>query len=99
MPIAEISILPRSTGDIGVSGYLAKCVQIARQSGLECQLTPMGTILHGELDAILKVAKEMHEAPFASGALRVYTILKIDDRRDGKEHTPEGKVQSVEEKM
>ena len=40
----------------------------------------------------------MHEAPFAEGARRVSTLIKIDDRRD-KEQTLEGKVRSVTEKL
>jgi uncharacterized protein YqgV (UPF0045/DUF77 family) len=40
----------------------------------------------------------MHEAPFAEGAQRVSTLIKVDDRRD-KDHTIEGKVRSVREKL
>jgi uncharacterized protein YqgV (UPF0045/DUF77 family) len=43
------------------------------------------------------VAKEMHEAPFALGIGRVYSVIQIDDRRD-RESSLEGKVQSVEVK-
>jgi uncharacterized protein (TIGR00106 family) len=58
----------------------------------------MGTIIEGDLDAILAVVREMHEAPFGEGAVRVSTLIKIDDRRD-KEHTIAGKMRSVEEKL
>ena len=40
----------------------------------------------------------MHEVPFQSGALRVGTTIRIDDRRD-KELTMEGKVQAVMENL
>jgi uncharacterized protein YqgV (UPF0045/DUF77 family) len=40
----------------------------------------------------------MHEVPFTEGALRVSTLIKIDDRRD-KDHSIEGKVRSVREKL
>jgi uncharacterized protein YqgV (UPF0045/DUF77 family) len=39
----------------------------------------------------------MHEVPFTHGAGRVYTTIKIDDRRD-KKATMEGKIRSVREK-
>jgi len=58
----------------------------------------MGTIIEGDLPRILEVIVLMHEVPFAKGALRVSTLIKIDDRRD-KEATMEGKVQAVEEKL
>jgi uncharacterized protein (TIGR00106 family) len=58
----------------------------------------MGTIIEGDLDAILPVVRRMHEAPFAEGALRVSTLIKVDDRRD-KDHTIEGKIRSVREKL
>jgi uncharacterized protein (TIGR00106 family) len=58
----------------------------------------MGTIIEGDLDEILKVVRRMHEHPFTQGAVRVSTLLKIDDRRD-KEHTIARKMRSVEEKL
>ena len=56
------------------------------------------TIIEGDLDEILAVVRRMHEHPFAEGAVRVSTLVKIDDRRD-KEHTIAGKLRSVEEKL
>lgn len=61
-------------------------------------LTPMGTILEGELDTILEAIRAAHEAPFKAGAMRVGTTIRIDDRRD-KDLTMEHKVKSVEEKL
>jgi uncharacterized protein (TIGR00106 family) len=58
----------------------------------------MGTIIEGELNDILRVIRQMHEAPFAAGAARVSTLIKIDDRRD-KAHSMIGKVRSVREKL
>jgi len=40
----------------------------------------------------------MHEAPFAQGAKRVLTTIKIDDRRD-KPITIESKVEAVIEQI
>jgi len=58
----------------------------------------MGTIIEGDIDAILPVLRRMHELPFAQGAVRVSTLIKIDDRRD-KTSSIEGKVRSVMEKL
>jgi uncharacterized protein (TIGR00106 family) len=58
----------------------------------------MGTLIEGDVDEVLAVIRQMHEHPFAQGAVRVSTLVKIDDRRD-KEHTIAGKMRSVEEKI
>ena len=98
MPVAFLTITPLGTGTPSVSHYVAGVERILRESGLENQLTAMGTIIEGDLDEILKVVRRMHEHPFGQGAVRVSTFIKIDDRRD-KEHTIEGKMRSVEEKL
>ena len=98
MAVVEVSITPLGTGEPGVSRYVAGCVKLARASGLPCQLTPMGTIFEGDLEHILTTIRTMQESVFAAGALRVSTLIKIDDRRD-RAHTMAAKVTSVEEKL
>ncbi len=98
MAVVFLSITPLGTGTPSVSKYVAGVERILRSSGLGHQLTAMGTIIEGDLDAILKVVRQMHEHPFSEGAVRVSTFIKIDDRRD-KEHTIAGKIRSVEEKL
>ncbi len=94
----EISILALGRPGTSASQFVAEAVRVAQRSGLKYQVTAMGTILEGELDALLRVAGEMHQAPFGMGIERVYTVIKIDDRRD-RASTMEEKVQSVEEKL
>jgi len=96
MAVVEISVTPLATCGSGVSAYVAGCVRIARESGLKVQLTPMGTILEGDMDNIWPVLIKMHSSPFDQDVDRVSTLIKIDDRRDGLSHTMEGKVASVE---
>jgi uncharacterized protein (TIGR00106 family) len=97
--VAEISVVPLGTGNPGVSEFVAACMDVlAKRKNISYRLTPMGTILEGPLDEILAVTREMHEAPFLKGALRVATTLKIDDRRD-KALSMEGKLSSVRKKM
>jgi len=97
--VVEVSITPLGTGDAGVSRFVAGCLKVLHDAGLNYQLTPMGTVIEGDLDAILQVIRRMHETPFAAGAVRVSTLIKIDDRRDLREHSMAGKVRSVEEKL
>jgi uncharacterized protein (TIGR00106 family) len=93
--VAEISVVPLGTGSAGVSGYVAACMDVlAKSSGIKYRLTPMGTILEGPLELVLKVTRAMHEVPFTKGAVRVITTLKMDDRRD-KALTMKGKLDSV----
>ena len=99
MAIVEVSITPLGTADPSVSRYVAGCLRIVRESGLSHQLTPMGTVLEGDLDEILRVIRQMQESVFAAGALRVSTLVKIDDRRDRPTHSMAGKIRSVEEKL
>ncbi|MGB8932951.1 MAG: MTH1187 family thiamine-binding protein [Anaeromyxobacteraceae bacterium] len=98
MAIVFLTITPLGTATPSVSRYVAGVQQVLRESGLKHQLTAMGTIIEGDLDPILAVVRKMHEHPFAQGAVRVSTSIKIDDRRD-KIATIEGKVRSVEEKL
>ncbi|MGI5864689.1 MAG: MTH1187 family thiamine-binding protein [Myxococcales bacterium] len=98
MAVAFVTIVPLGTGSTSLSAYVGGVERILRESGLQHELTAMGTIIEGEVDQILEVVRRMHEQPFAQGALRVSTELKIDDRRD-KKGTIAGKVRAVEEKL
>ncbi|MEW5921147.1 MAG: MTH1187 family thiamine-binding protein [Bacillota bacterium] len=84
MAILEISIVPLGSAATGISEYVAGCLQELEKScgDVRYELTAMGTIIEGELDVILAIARKMHEVPFRKGAKRVLTTLRIDDRRD-----------------
>jgi len=83
MAIAEISIVPIGTETTSVSAFVAGAVTTLKDSGLSYQLTPMGTIVEGTLEQVMAVCTRMHASAFTSGAQRVYTTIKLDDRRDG----------------
>lgn len=99
MAIVETSITPIGTGDESVGAYVAKCHRVLKDfPDIQYQLTPMGTIMEGELSEIFKAIQKMHEVPFDHGAKRVSTLIKVDDRRD-KKATMEDKVRSVISKI
>ncbi|WP_373231564.1 MTH1187 family thiamine-binding protein [Cohnella sp.] len=100
MAIIQVTIVPLGTGTPSVSDYVASVHQVLEQSKEEIkyQLTPMSTIIEGELDDLLAVVRRMHEVPFENGAMRVSTSITIDDRRD-KKGSMEQKLQSIEEKL
>ena len=98
MAVVFVTIAPLGTATPSLSRYVAGVEKVLAASGLRHELTAMGTIIEGDLDRILAVVREMHEHPFAQGAVRVSTLVKIDDRRD-KEHTIASKMKSVREKL
>ncbi|MFC5467513.1 MTH1187 family thiamine-binding protein [Cohnella suwonensis] len=100
MAIAQVTIVPLGTGTPSVGDYVAAVHRVLEQAGdkVKFQLTPMSTIIEGELDDLLAFVRRMHEVPFENGALRVSTTLTIDDRRD-KVGTMEQKMRSVESKL
>jgi uncharacterized protein (TIGR00106 family) len=100
MAVMEISIVPLGTKTPSVSKYVADALKILeKEEEIKYKLTSMGTVVEGDLDKILDLAKRMHEAVLEDKeVLRVITTIKIDDRRD-KPLSIEGKIKSVKEKL
>lgn len=102
MAIVAVSISPTvGTPDEGVSvsRYVARALEVVRaQQAVRYRLDPMFTTLEGDLDQIFALIRRMQEAVFDAGAVRVGTVLKIDDRRD-RTVAMEDKVRSVEEQL
>ena len=102
MAIVAVSISPTGStpdGGVSVSRYVARALEVVRaQEAVRYRLDPMFTTLEGDLDRIFDLVRQMQEAVFAAGALRVGTVLKIDDRRDCSS-SMEAKVRSVEEQL
>jgi len=94
MAIVEVNVVPLGLSTTSLSEQVASALQPLKDSGLHYTLTAMGTIIEGDLDEVMKCVLKMHEVPFQKGMGRVYTTIKIDDRRD-KPITIEGKVHSV----
>lgn len=100
MAIVEITVIPVGTGTTSLSGYVADMQRILERSGssIRYQLTPMSTIIEGDLGELFDIVRRLHESPFANGAGRVCTTVKIDDRRD-RFSSMEQKMQSVAERL
>jgi len=95
----EISVVPLGTGTPSLSQYVAQAVKVLqKEKGIKYELTAMGTIIEGDLEQLLALAKKMHEAVFGAGAMRVATTIKIDDRRD-KISTMSNKIESLKTKL
>jgi len=99
MVIAEISVVPIGTCTPSVSRYVAKAIGVlGQEKNIKYKLTGMGTILEGELTAVLEAVRKMHESVFGDQIQRVVTTITIDDRRD-RESSVEYKIQSVVRKL
>jgi uncharacterized protein (TIGR00106 family) len=99
MAMIDISVVPVGTKTPSVSAYVAGAIKILKdEPGIKYELTAMSTIIEGDLDKLLTLARRMHRSAFDAGAKRVVTTLRIDERRD-KPLTIEGKVKVVKEKL
>ncbi len=94
MPIVEVSVVPLGTGSTSVSKYVRVAYGIIKQSGLEFQVTPMGTCLQGDWDTIFATIKKIHDTLAEQGCGRITSTIKVDDRRD-KDRPMQAKVDRV----
>lgn len=97
--LAELEILPIGTQNPSLSGLLAEVARLIDRSGLDYRVGPMGTVVEGDWDRIMTLAKQCHQAVLASAG-RVMTTVRIDDRKDqpGMGRMTR-KVQSLEAKV
>jgi len=94
MIISQLSIAPVGK-DTSLSKYVKIVIDILKKNNIKFETNAMGTVIQTkDLDTLFKVVEEAHNAVIKSGAKRVITELKIDDRRD-KNVTIESKLKSV----
>jgi uncharacterized protein (TIGR00106 family) len=99
MATADLTVIGLGRADASAGEAIAEIQRrLARQDRVRYQLHAMGTSLEGETADILEVVGELHAVPFELGLPRVYTVLKLDERRD-KEQTLEDKVESVRRRL
>jgi uncharacterized protein (TIGR00106 family) len=96
MATADLTIIALGRPSASASEYIAEIQRrLARQDRVNHVMHAMGTSLEGSTADILAVVAELHAVPFELGVPRVYTVLKLDERRD-KEQTLDDKVTAVE---
>ena len=79
--LAELEIVPIGTQSPSLSSLLAEVAKLIDQSGLDYRVGAMGTVVEGDWDRIMTLAKQCHQAVLASTS-RVMTTIRIDDRKD-----------------
>lgn len=86
MAIVDVVVIPVGTNGPSVSEYIAEIQVILEKhkdtGKIDYQLTPMNTLIEGDLKDLLNIIQEIHESPFNKGLDRVCTNIRIDDRRD-----------------
>ena len=94
--LIEFSIVPVGSGS-SIGDRLAEVLNIVDQSGLPYKLNPMGTVVEGEWDDLMRLVKKCHKAVMKNEE-RAVTTISIDDRK-GKPNRLEGKVKSIEKRL
>ena len=84
MALMQITIIPLGTATPSVGKYVADVVMMLNSRKIPYTLNDMGTIIEGEPADLLRLAAEIHELPFKTGAERVVTNIVMDERRDRK---------------
>ena len=98
MATADLTVLALGRADVSASEYIAEIQRrLHRQDRVRYRMHAMGTSLEGRTADILAVVAELHAVPFEQGIPRVYTVLKLDERRDRPGQTLDDKVRSVED--
>jgi uncharacterized protein (TIGR00106 family) len=96
--IVQFTTSPLGEG-ANVSRFVTAALKEVEDSGLKYQLTPMATVLEADtLRDAIEIILKAHEAVFQTGAERVVTDIKIDDRRD-EPRRMEDKVEKVRKQL
>jgi uncharacterized protein (TIGR00106 family) len=99
MATADLTVIGLGSSDPSAGAYIAEIQRrLADQDKVGYRLHAMGTSFEGSTEDILALVGELHQVPFEIGLPRVYSVLKLDERRD-KEQGLDDKVRSVEERL
>lgn len=94
--LMELSVIPLGRGR-SISADVADLVKIIDASGLDYRVTPSGTIIEGNWEQLMDLARKCH-LNMRGKTERVITLMKLDDyeQRTGRLVAA---VKSVEEKV
>jgi len=94
--LAEFSIVPVGVGS-SIGDRLAEVLKIVDASGMPYKLNPMGTVVEGEWDDVIKLIRKCHSTVMKTGE-RAITTIAIDDRK-GRPSRIDEKVKSIEKRI
>jgi uncharacterized protein (TIGR00106 family) len=96
MALLEFSVTPLGQGE-SVGEYVRRAIEVIDRSGLNYEVHAMGTIVEGDLSAVLDVMRQCIEA-LQADCDRVTCTAKLDCRR-GHPDQLRGKLQSLEKRI
>jgi uncharacterized protein (TIGR00106 family) len=95
--LLSFAMFPTDKGG-SVSKYVAKIIELIRESGVQYKLNPMGTTIETEtMREALNIVNQAYLVlePYAD---RIYSTISIDVRK-GKMGRMNGKIDSIENKI
>jgi len=95
--LVEFAMFPTDKGE-SVSEYVSRIIKMFKESNINYQLTPMGTIF--EVETIEDATNIINNAykQLEADCNRVYTIIKMDIRKN-KSNRMKQKINSIEKKI
>ena len=95
--LLEFAMFPTDKGE-SVSSYVSQVIEMIRESGVNYQLTPMGTIIETQtMPQALAIVQQAYDV-LEPHCDRVYSSLKFDIRK-GREACMKQKIASIEQKI
>ncbi len=91
--IVDLCVVPMGVG-LSVSRYVAACLKVLDEAGLERSLHAYGTNVEGEWDEVFSAVKRCHEVVHQMGVARINTTIKLGTRTD-RPQTMQDKLDSV----
>ncbi|PWJ43240.1 MTH1187 family thiamine-binding protein [Sediminitomix flava] len=92
--LVEFAMFPTDKGE-SMSAHVSKVIEAIRESGVNYQLTPMGTIFETEaMPEALALIQQCHDV-LAPNSNRIYSTVKFDIRK-GKSDRMKKKIASIE---
>jgi len=96
MVLLEMTMSPTGKGE-SLSPFVSRVLKVIDESGIMYRLTPMGTILEGEWNEVMKVVSDCFNE-LKRDCSRIGIHIKIDYRK-GTESRMESKISSLEQKL
>jgi uncharacterized protein (TIGR00106 family) len=94
--LVQFSIIPVGKGS-SIGDDVARVLKIVDASRMPYKINPMGTVVEGTWDQVMKLIKRCHKTVMKNGE-RVVTTISIDDRK-GRPGRIDEKVRSVEKRL
>lgn len=83
MVTAEFSVTGDPPAGMGQGDLVRLALEPVERRGLRHEVEPLGTTIEGGIADIFEAVQEAHELLMASGASRLTTTLRVEDKRGG----------------